>query len=168
MAQIYISVGSNTNRDHYIRMAIEELRQAFTDLCLSSVYESEAVGFQGDAFYNMVVGAQTTLSIAECVSLFKAIEDRHGRIRGGEKFCGRTLDLDLLLYDDVICQMPVELPRGEISENAFVLWPLAEIAAGLIHPVLQQSYAWLWQHYTKPQKLWPVPFVFCPGSGDRN
>ena len=168
MAQIYISVGSNTNRDHYIRMAIEELQQAFTDICLSSVYESEAVGFQGDAFYNMVVGAQTALSIAECVSLFKAIEDRHGRIRGGEKFCGRTLDLDLLLYDDVICKVPVELPRGEISENAFVLWPLAEIAAGLKHPVLQQSYALLWQHYNKPQKLWPVPFVFCPGSVESN
>ncbi|MCT6698850.1 2-amino-4-hydroxy-6-hydroxymethyldihydropteridine diphosphokinase [Rheinheimera sp. 4Y26] len=160
MAQIYISVGTNHNREHHIRMAVQELQQFFTSLQLSSVYESEAVGFKGDAFYNMVVGAQTSLSVADCVAVFKAIEDRHGRVRGGEKFCGRTLDLDLLTYDQVICQQPVELPRGEITENAFVLWPLAEIAPTVLHPVLAVSYQQLWQQYQKQQKIWPVPFQF--------
>ncbi|WP_333796144.1 2-amino-4-hydroxy-6-hydroxymethyldihydropteridine diphosphokinase [Rheinheimera sp.] len=160
MAQIYISVGTNHNREHHIRMAVKELQQFFTDLQLSSVYESEAVGFKGDAFYNMVIGANTSLSVADCVAVFKAIEDRHGRVRGGEKFCGRTLDLDLLTYDQVICQQPVELPRGEITENAFVLWPLAEIAPTVLHPVLTVSYQQLWQQYQKQQKIWPVPFQF--------
>lgn len=160
MTRIYISVGSNTNREYYIRMAVQELAAAFGKLTLSSVYESEAVGFQGDAFYNMVIGAYTEHSVAECVAVFKAIEDRYGRVRGGEKFCGRTLDLDLLTYDNLVCTEPVELPRGEIIENAFVLWPLAEIAPEECHPVLQQSYHWLWQHYAKVQKIWPVPFAF--------
>lgn len=160
MAQIYISVGTNHNREHHIRMAVQELRQFFSGLQLSSVYESEAVGFKGDAFYNMVVGASTSLSVAECVAVFKAIEDRHGRVRGGEKFCGRTLDLDLLTYDEVICQQPVELPRGEITENAFVLWPLAEIAPTMQHPALRVSYQQLWQQYQKQQKIWPIPFQF--------
>lgn len=160
MTRIYISVGSNTNRDYYIRMAVQELTAAFGELKLSSVYESEAVGFRGDAFYNMVIGANTELSVAECVSVFKAIEDKYGRVRGGEKFCGRTLDLDLLTYDQLICAEPVELPRAEIVENAFVLWPFAEIAPDLLHPVLQKSYSLLWQEYAKSQKIWPVPFSF--------
>ena len=160
MTQIYISVGSNTNRDLYIRMAVQELSAAFGELTLSSVYESEAVGFRGDAFYNMVIGANTERSVAECVAVFKAIEDKYGRVRGGEKFCGRTLDLDLLTYDNLICTEPVELPRAEIVENAFVLWPLAEIAPDLMHPLLQQSYRELWRTYTKAQKIWVVPFLF--------
>lgn len=160
MTRIYISVGSNTNREYYIRMAVLELAAVFGELILSSVYESEAVGFRGDAFYNMVIGADTSYSVAECVAVFKAIEDKYGRVRGGEKFCGRTLDLDLLTYDQSVCAEPVELPRGEIVENAFVLWPLAEIAAEVRHPILQQSYQQLWQQYNKVQKIWPVPFQF--------
>lgn len=162
MTQIYISVGSNTNREHHIRMAVVELAAAFGELTLSSVYESEAVGFRGDAFYNMVIGARTSCSVAECVTVFKAIEDKYGRVRGGEKFCGRTLDLDLLTYDDLVCAEPVELPRAEIVENAFVLWPLAEIAPQVPHPVVHISYQLLWQQYTKAQKIWPVPFLFEP------
>ncbi|MGP9802062.1 2-amino-4-hydroxy-6-hydroxymethyldihydropteridine diphosphokinase [Rheinheimera sp. NSM] len=158
MARIYISIGSNIERDYYVRAGVQALQQHFTAVQLSSVYESEAVGFSGDAFYNMVAGADTDLTIAQCVALLKQIEDQYGRVRGGEKFSGRTLDLDLLTYDDVICNTPVILPRQEITENAFVLWPLAELAPAMLHPGSGQSYASLWQNYRKQQKLWPVPF----------
>jgi len=160
MAQIYISVGTNCNRDFHIKMAVAALSDAFGALILSSVYESDAVGFRGDPFYNMVIGAQTALPVSDCVALFKAIEDSYGRVRGGEKFSGRTLDLDLLIYDDLVCQDPVELPRAEILFNAFVLWPLAEIAPAVSHPVTGQSYATHWQQYQSEQRIWPVPFVF--------
>jgi 2-amino-4-hydroxy-6-hydroxymethyldihydropteridine diphosphokinase len=158
MARVYISIGSNTNRHYHIQAAVSALQLHFGPLQLSSVYESEAVGFSGAAFYNMVVAADTALSIADCVTLFKQIEDQYGRDRSAAKFSGRTLDLDLLTYDDVICQQPVQLPRPEITENAFVLQPLAEIAPQALHPLTQQSYASLWQQYSKQQKLWPVPF----------
>ncbi|MDP2716476.1 2-amino-4-hydroxy-6-hydroxymethyldihydropteridine diphosphokinase [Rheinheimera sp.] len=158
MARIYISIGSNIERDYYVRAGVEALQQHFAAVQLSSVYESEAVGFSGDAFYNMVAGADTDLTIAQCVALLKQIEDQYGRVRGAQKFCGRTLDLDLLTYDDVVCNSPVILPRQEITENAFVLWPLAELAPEVIHPGSGQSYASLWQNYRKQQKLWPVPF----------
>ncbi|GHG61567.1 2-amino-4-hydroxy-6-hydroxymethyldihydropteridine diphosphokinase [Alishewanella longhuensis] len=158
MVLVYISVGSNINRDFNIRGGLRGLAEHFGALTLSSVYESEAVGFCGDPFYNMVVGAETDLSIGDCIRLLKQIEDQYGRVRGAEKFSGRTLDLDLLTYDQVICDTPVQLPRGEITENAFVLWPLAEIAAEQIHPVTGQSYAALWQAYNKSQKLWPIDF----------
>lgn len=160
MAQIYISVGSNVNRDYHIRAAITALTSAFGHLKLSSVYESDAVGFSGDAFYNMVIGAETVLSVADCVALFKSIEDANGRIRSGEKFSGRTLDLDLLTYDSLVCQTPVELPRAEILFNAFVLWPLAEIAPEVCHPVTGQPYVVLWQNYQSTQRIWPIDFQF--------
>ena len=158
MAFILISVGSNIEREHHIRVAIKELRQAFGELMISSVYESEAVGFDGDPFYNLVVGADTSLSVAECVQCFKKIEDRHGRKRNVARFSGRTLDLDLLTYDQLVCQQPVELPRDEITKNAFVLWPMAELVPDHIHPVTGLSYQQMWQQYGKPQKLWTVPF----------
>jgi len=158
MAKIYISLGSNKNRHFHIQAAVSALSQYFGPLTLSSVYESEAVGFAGDPFYNMVAAANTDLAIADCVTLFKHIEDSYGRDRTAAKFSGRTLDLDLLTYDDVICQQPVELPRAEITENAFVLWPLAEIAPEVVHPLTGQTYSSLWQQYNKQQKLWPVPF----------
>lgn len=160
MAQIFISLGSNADREFHIRQALHELTAVFGPLQLSSLYESESVGFAGDAFYNMVVAANTNLSIADCVQVFKAIEDRYGRIRDASRYSGRTLDLDLLLYDQVICEAPAQLPRDEILDNAYVLLPLAEIAPELIHPVVQQSYLQLWQQYKKSQKLWPIPFHF--------
>ncbi len=160
MARIYISVGSNIEREANIRGAVRELAQVFGPLLLSSVYESEAVGFVGDAFYNLVVGADTHLDVAAVVSLCKQIEDNYGRVRDGVKYCGRSLDLDLLTYDQLICVEPVELPRAEILHNAFVLQPLAELAPDTLHPSLQQRYAALWQAYQVPQKLWIVPFAF--------
>ena len=85
------------------------------------MYESEAVGFSGDPFYNLVAAADTNLSVADCVALFKQIEDVYGRDRSNGRFSGRTLDLDLLTYGDLICENPIILPRPEITENAFSL-----------------------------------------------
>jgi 2-amino-4-hydroxy-6-hydroxymethyldihydropteridine diphosphokinase len=158
MAVICISIGSNTDREYHIRQAVRALEQSFGVLQLSSVYESESVGFVGDAFYNMVVAARTVLPVEDCIALFKQIEDQYGRVRDAERFSGRTLDLDLLTYDALVCQQPVILPRPEITENAFVLWPLAEILPDSQHPVAGKTYRELWQGYAKSQKLWPVPF----------
>lgn len=160
MARIYISLGSNINREANLRGAVHELNAALGPLLLSSVYESEAVGFVGDAFYNMVIGADTSLDVSAVVSLCKQIEDKFGRVRDGIKYCGRSLDLDLLTYDQLICTEPVELPRAEILQNAFVLQPLAELAPETLHPEVQQTYGALWQAYKVPQKLWAIPFKF--------
>ncbi|WP_333606690.1 2-amino-4-hydroxy-6-hydroxymethyldihydropteridine diphosphokinase [Arsukibacterium sp.] len=164
MARIYISVGSNIEREFNVRAGVQALQHYFGQLQLSSVYESDAVGFDGDAFYNMVVGADTVLSVADCVAVLKDIEQRFGRVRTVQKFCGRTLDLDLLTYDQLVCQQPIILPRGEITENAFVLWPLAEIAPDVVHPVTGLTYASLWQDYNEPQKLWPIPFEWSKSA----
>ena len=158
MARIYISIGSNIEAEKYLRRAVAELLLIYGDLQLSSVYESEAVGFEGDNFLNMVVGLDSDQDVHQVVQTLRQIEDRHGRVRSGPRFSARTLDLDLLLYDELVLkENDIELPREEITENAFVLWPLAEIAPDLIHPLEKQSMATLWQAFDKDsQKLWPI------------
>lgn len=163
--QIYISIGSNVERDKYTRAGLDGLYAQFGDLVLSSVYESEAVGFSGSHFYNMVVGARTTKSVGEVCEILKAIENDNGRVRGEKKFAPRTLDLDLLLFDDVITEDGVVLPRQEIDYNAFVLLPLCEIAGDVIHPVQQKSIAAMLDDYDQSQqKLWKIEFNWSPAT----
>ena len=159
MAQIYISLGSNINKAHYIQCALIALKQHFEHIVHSSVFESEAVGFAGNNFYNSVVGATTDMSLVDVCTLLKQIERDNGRTANDKKFSPRTLDLDLLFYDDVICDSPAQLPRDEITKNAFVLQPLSEVAPDFYHPVAKQTIAQLWNEYNNPQqKLWKVEF----------
>ncbi|WP_163936850.1 2-amino-4-hydroxy-6-hydroxymethyldihydropteridine diphosphokinase [Paraferrimonas sp. SM1919] len=162
MAIIYISLGSNIDADKHIRAGLQALFEHFGELQLSRVFESEAVGFDGDNFLNMVASAETEKSVAEVVALFKNIEQDNGRDNSAPRFSGRTLDIDLLLYGDLVCQQPIELPRDEIEHNAFVLWPLSELAPEMVHPHLQKNYQQLWQAYDKSQQLWPIEFSWKP------
>jgi 2-amino-4-hydroxy-6-hydroxymethyldihydropteridine diphosphokinase len=153
MAQIYISLGSNINREHYVKQGLIALAKAFDlpfeQLTLSSLFESEAVGFNGAAFYNMVIGISCSHNIDEVATILRTIEFSHGREQNAKKFSPRSLDLDLLLYDDLIIDEPAQIPREEITKNAFVLWPLSEVAPELTHPILKKNYRELWQGYNK-------------------
>lgn len=161
MAEVLLSLGSNLNRERYILAALDALADMFGELALSSVYESEAVGFNGSPFFNMVVEIKTDKSVGELSRMLKQIEDNNGRQRQGPKFSSRTLDIDILTYDDLVGEVDgVLLPRDEVDKNAFVLWPLAELKPDCLHPVRQQTYARLWTDYQQDQKLWPVDFVW--------
>lgn len=162
MATIYISLGSNIDREANTRSGIKALRQAFGELTLSSVYESEAVGFEGDAFYNMVIGCDTVLDVYAANNVLAEIEDAHGRDRSGPRFSSRTLDLDLLLYNDLVSnENGLKLPRDEILKNAFVLWPLAELAPELVHPQTKKTCSMLWLDFDKcKENIRPVDFAF--------
>lgn len=153
MAQIYISLGSNIKREHYVKAGLTSLAHAFhlpfEQLTLSSLFESEAVGFDGATFYNMVIGIRCSKSVNEVAQILREIEFAHGRDHDAKKFSPRTLDLDLLLYDNLIIDLPAQLPRNEITTNAFVLWPLSQVAPELNHPVVKQNYRQLWQNYNK-------------------
>lgn len=163
MAQVYISLGTNIKRDFYLKRGLDALNAYFGQLTLSSLFESEAVGFSGSPFYNLVIGITTSKSVQQVTEILRAIEYENGRSLAAKKFSSRTLDLDLLLYDQLILTQPAQIPRDEISHNAFVLWPLAEIAPQLKHPVLQKSYQQLWQEYDKScQQLRKVPLTWTP------
>ncbi len=160
MARIYLSIGSNIDRETNIRGGVADLKKAFGELLISRVYESESVGFEGDNFFNLVVACDSDLPVEEVSKTLRQIEADHGRTREGPRFSSRTLDIDLLTYDDLVTtDNGLELPRDEITKNAFVLWPLAEIAANETHPVLHQTYGEMWDNFDKEkQSLWPVDF----------
>jgi 2-amino-4-hydroxy-6-hydroxymethyldihydropteridine diphosphokinase len=161
MAQIYISVGSNIQPQKHIQNSIKQLQECYGKLLISSVYESAAVGFAGDNFYNLVVAAQTNNTPLQVYHELRRIEEKNARQRGTAKFASRSLDLDLILYDDwILKQATLELPRDEIERYAFVLQPLAEIAPHSRHPLRHKTYAELWQEYDKTkQKLWPIDLI---------
>ncbi|RQM77409.1 2-amino-4-hydroxy-6-hydroxymethyldihydropteridine diphosphokinase [Aeromonas jandaei] len=159
MTTIYISLGSNIERERHIRAGLDALYAAFGELRVSRVFESEAVGFNGRPFYNLVAAAETDLPLVTVCQLLREMEFAHGREPDAKKFAPRTLDLDLLLYGDLVCETPLVLPRGEILTNAFVLWPLAELAPALRHPIDGRTMDELWQAYDKAsQQLCPIPF----------
>lgn len=160
MAQVYLSLGSNINRFESITLGLDALAEHYGELQLSSVYDSEAVGFAGDPFLNLVVGLQTGQPLEVLIATLRAIEDANGRCREGPRMSSRILDIDILTYDDRVGHWHgIALPREEICENAFVLWPLAELAGEALHPVLKQSYRQLWDAMRRvPQPLRPVDF----------
>lgn len=146
MARVWVSVGSNREREAHIRAAIAELRARFGALRISSVYETDAVGFAGAPFYNLVVGFETALDPAAVRSALRAIEDGQGRERGGPRFGPRTLDLDLLSYGDRVGTVAGQpLPHPDILDYPFVLGPLAELAPQEHYPGSARTYAELWQ-----------------------
>ncbi len=160
MAKIYISIGSNIDAENNIRIAIRALQDHYGKLILSSVYESEAVGFDGDNFLNLVVGIKTDEEVSAVATVLRKIEDDNGRDRSVPRFSPRTVDLDLLLYDDLILQNDIlQIPRDEITKNAFVLLPLEEIAPQLIHPITGNTMCDHWMNFDRDsQKLWPIEF----------
>ncbi len=161
MTEVFLSLGSNINRENNIRAAVTALRRLLSNVRCSSVYESEAVGFKGDNFYNLVVQAQTDLTLPELSAQLKQIEDAQGRERGGPRFSGRTLDIDIILYGDYVGQFAgIELPRPELYANAFVLLPLAELTPKQLDPATGQCFESLWHHAKIQQRLWVVPFAF--------
>ena len=136
MATVYLGLGSNMQPEQNLRMAVDSLRSRFGDVVPSNVYQSKALGFEGDDFLNLVVGIETDLTAPEVFEVLEEIHDQSGRERGCAKFVSRPLDIDLLLYDRLIDDNPpVRVPRSDVLDYSFVLVPLAEIAADYVHPV---------------------------------
>lgn len=161
MTQVYIGIGSNIERIPRISAALDRLAAEFGELILSPVYESEAIGFAGEPFLNLVAGIDTDLTVGELLKLLRSIERDNGHSGNTPKFSDRSLDLDLLtcgaacgVFDGVV------LPRADIIDYAYVLWPLADIAGDALHPALGISYRELKQAFSAPQKLWPTAFVW--------
>jgi len=158
MTTLALSLGSNIDAESNIRAALAALNLLFTDIRISTTYESHAVGFDGDNFLNLVVLVDTDKGLAEVAAMLKRLEDELGRDRRQARFSGRTMDIDILLYGDEsgICS-GIELPRPEVTENAYVLQPLAQLLPDVVNPATGKSYFELWQHYDKTkQQLWAV------------
>ena len=149
MSRAYLSLGSNLDPERNIASALEALRARFGTLIVSPTYRTAAVGFEGPDFLNLAVGLDTDLAPQALDDWLHALEDRHGRDRSGARFSSRTLDVDLLLYDDLVLrgERNLELPRPELARDAFVLQPMADIAPDVVHPTLGRSLGALWRAF---------------------
>lgn len=151
MARAYLGLGSNIERERHVREGLAALAARFGQLTVSPVYESAAIGFDGQPFFNLVVAIETELEPHALDRALKHVERLHGRVNGAPRFSSRTLDIDLLLYDDrVIHSEGLELPRPDILIYAFVLKPLADVAGELIHPLLRRRINAIWRDFHDP------------------
>ncbi len=157
MTRIFLGLGSNSERDLRLQAGLEALAAFLQDLRCSPVFESRPVGIKSANFYNLVISARTDLPLAELDRRLKCIEADNGRYAPERK--GLPLDIDVLLYGEQVGNFDgLVLPRAEILKNAFVLWPLALLAPGAIHPETGKSFATQWEEMACEQQLWPVAF----------
>ncbi len=166
MVRVFVSIGSNIDKEIHVRAAVTELRRRYADVVVSSVYESEPVGMQGENFYNLVVSFATDLPPQAVADALREIESRHQRDRSGARFVSRTLDLDLILYGDAVLKEDgLAIPRAEVTACAYALWPLAEIAGDTRHPESGERFCDLWSRFDKTtQPIWPVDMTLDAGA----
>ncbi|WP_157980745.1 2-amino-4-hydroxy-6-hydroxymethyldihydropteridine diphosphokinase [Aliidiomarina taiwanensis] len=145
--QVWFGLGSNLQRERHIKAAVAALEQAFTTVRLSHVYESEAAGFAGPPFYNLVAWVETQRTLAEVQVWCKQTEQALGRAHDNERFSSKTMDIDILLYNDQVCEATEstpKLPRGEILTSPYVLAPMADLVPYMQHPETGKSYREHW------------------------
>lgn len=159
MVWVALGLGSNHEAEANLASALDELLLRFNDLALSYVFRSKAQDAAAADYLNMAVGIETDMPLQELGKLLKKIEDKHRRERGSGRV---TLDIDLLLYGEKCGNFDgIVLPRPEILTAAYVLRPLAQIAAKKKHPALKQSYRDLWEAFDKArQPVAPVAFTW--------
>lgn len=148
MATVYVSLGSNMDAEAKLRLGLEQLRSRYGELHVSPVYRNEAVGFEGDDFLNLVASFESDAEPAAICEAISAIHELAGRVRGAGKWEARPLDIDLLLYDELVREEgPVRVPREDVLKYSFVLRPLAELAPDLVHPLTGRTMLDHWQEF---------------------
>lgn len=150
MPEVFVAAGSNVAPEEHLQRAVTELRAAFPGVRFSPWYRNTAVGFAGDDFINLVAGFDTALTPAQILERLHAIETRCGRPRGAPRWAPRSMDLDVLLYGELVCDEPgLKLPRPDLLRRAYMLGPLAALAPQLLHPTEQRTIGELWQAFDR-------------------
>ncbi|MGH8319563.1 MAG: 2-amino-4-hydroxy-6-hydroxymethyldihydropteridine diphosphokinase [Steroidobacteraceae bacterium] len=150
MPQVYIAAGSNIEPERHLAMAVRELERQFPGVRLSPWYRNRAVGFEGEDFINLVAGFATERPVAEVLDALHGIETLCGRPREAPRWAPRSMDLDVLLYGDLVCEEPqLKLPRPDLLKRAYMLGPLAVLAPDLVHPTEKLTIGELWRRFDR-------------------
>jgi 2-amino-4-hydroxy-6-hydroxymethyldihydropteridine diphosphokinase len=165
MAAVYVAAGSNVEPVANLRRALDVLDADFAPLHLSRAYRNAAVGFAGDDFVNLVLGFDTSLPVEAVLDRLHRAEAACGRERAAPKWAPRTMDLDVLLYGELVCERPgLVLPRPDLVRRAYMLGPMAELAPGLRHPALGLTMGELWQRFDRAaHAMQVVDLGWAPG-----
>jgi 2-amino-4-hydroxy-6-hydroxymethyldihydropteridine diphosphokinase len=142
MRKIYLSIGSNKgNRYSFIKEALRLIQKDIGEVILiSKIYETKSWGFHSDDFLNLCTLIKSELMPAELIIKLKNIEEIIGRKRNTDKIEAREIDIDILFYSDkIVNQKDLILPHQRLHLRNFVLYPLNDIAADFMHPVLLKS-----------------------------
>lgn len=162
MPEVYVAAGSNVEPERNLRQAVAALEREFPGARFSSWYRNRAVGFEGDDFINLVAGFATALPVHAVLERLHAIEARCGRARDAPRWAPRSMDLDVLLYGDLVCEEPgLRLPRPDLVKRAYMLGPLAELAPRVRHPTAALTIGELWRLFDREahplERLAPAP-----------
>jgi 2-amino-4-hydroxy-6-hydroxymethyldihydropteridine diphosphokinase len=146
----FVAAGSNVDPERNLAKAAAELVRLFPDIEFSPWYRNKAVGFDGADFINFVVAFDTDISVHEVQTQLRAIEALCGRPPGAPKYAPRSMDLDILLYGDLVHDEPgLKLPRPDLLKRPFMLGPTADIAPNLKHPTENATIGELWQRFDR-------------------
>ena len=148
MPALYVAAGSNVEPRRHMALAVAELAREFPGARFSSWYRNRAVGFQGDDFINLVAGFDSELPVRAVLGRLHSIEARCGRPREAPRWAPRSMDLDVLLYGDLVCDEPgLKLPRPDLLKRAYMLGPLAALAPEMPHPTAGLTIGELWRRF---------------------
>lgn len=138
MTRAFLDLGSNVDRERNVFRALLHLDRRLGVLRTSSIYETAPVGPAGQPpFYNLAVEVETALTPEELRDLLRDLEESLGRVRTGDRYAPRSVDLDLTLYGDLVARgEDWSLPHPQVATEAFVLIPLAELEPDRLHPLL--------------------------------
>lgn len=148
MTEVYVAAGSNIDPVVHLRRALDELRRIYPRLVVSPAYRNKAVGFEGEDFINLVIGFSTQQPVTRVREQLQRVEKLCGRPDAAPKWAARSMDLDILLYGDLLSNEPgLVIPRPDLLRRSYMLKPMADIAPDVLHPLAQKTMLELWEAF---------------------
>ncbi len=158
--RVFLGLGANLDPTTSLRTGIQQLKQRFSGIQISPVYQAGAVGLDGPDFFNMVVVFNCDLALVDLRIWIRQVETKAGRNHKQPKHCNHGLDMDVLLYGDLVDVAANNIPHSDILTCAHVLCPLADLIPDRQHPLKNITIAQIWYEFAGSKNLQPINFEF--------